>query len=332
MRYTITFSLASLLATSALAEVPRVVTDTVPVHALVATVMGDLGTPELLLDRGANPHDFQLRPSQAKALANAALLVWIGPELTPWLDRALTGLEVNSPRLGLLATKGTHRQNFGAGMVESGAEPSGHDHAHDDGHDDGHDPEAKAASADGHAGHDGHDHSGLDPHAWLDPHNAEVWLSVIATELGRLDPANAAIYAANATSGQADIKALEAELATALDPIKGKPFVVFHDAYGYFTGHFGLTQTGAVRLGDATTPGAARLTGLRNDLGKGTAVCLFPEANHDPAQMAQLAEGSGATLGGALDPAGSHLAPGPAAYGDLMRGLAATLVSCLTKR
>ena len=52
MRYTISLCLASLaLATPLQAEVPRVVTDIPPVHALVAQVMGDLGTPELLLGK-----------------------------------------------------------------------------------------------------------------------------------------------------------------------------------------------------------------------------------------------------------------------------------------
>ncbi|MBA4323571.1 MAG: zinc ABC transporter substrate-binding protein, partial [Rhodobacter sp.] len=86
MRYIITL-LAT--ATPALAEVPKVVTDIPPVHALVAQVMGDLGAPELLLGRGADEHDFQLKPSQAGAVADSDLVVWIGPELTPWLDNAL---------------------------------------------------------------------------------------------------------------------------------------------------------------------------------------------------------------------------------------------------
>ena len=62
-----------LLATPALAEVPSVVTDIPPVHALVAQVMGDLGQPVLLLAKGADEHDFQLRPSQAGAVADAGL-------------------------------------------------------------------------------------------------------------------------------------------------------------------------------------------------------------------------------------------------------------------
>ena len=97
---------AGLLAFPAVAEVPQVVTDTPVVQSLVTTVMGDLSEPMLLLDRGADAHDFQLRPSQVRALAGADLVIWIGPEMTPWLNRALqTGHD--GQVIPLLATPGT---------------------------------------------------------------------------------------------------------------------------------------------------------------------------------------------------------------------------------
>ena len=61
-------ALALLLAPAAHAEVPVVATDIPPVQSLVALVMGELGAPVLLMDRGADAHDYQMRPSQARAL------------------------------------------------------------------------------------------------------------------------------------------------------------------------------------------------------------------------------------------------------------------------
>ena len=89
MRYIISLVLASLPCAT-LAKVPNVVTDIPPVHALVGQVMGDLGTPVLLLEKGADEHDFQLRPSQMQSIADADTVIWVGPALTPWLDRAMT--------------------------------------------------------------------------------------------------------------------------------------------------------------------------------------------------------------------------------------------------
>lgn len=333
MRYTISLAAASLIATlpmsRAHAEVPVVVTDIPPIHALTAQVMGDLGSPVLLLDRGADAHDFQLRPSQARAVADAALVVWTGPTMTPWLNRVLES-GATGTRLALLEAEGTHLQPYGAGNAahdHGHAAEDDHDHGHDHGHDDDH---AEEAGHDHDHDHDhGHDHSGTDPHAWLDPHNAETWLALIAAELSRLDPDNAGTYGANAAAATADIEALEDEIAALLAPVRDRPFVTFHDAYGYFVGHFGLTQAGTIALGDAASPGAQRLSSLRAELGAGAAICVFPEANHDPRLAAQLAEATGTRLGPLLDPEGSALEPGPALYGDLMRGLARSLVECL---
>ena len=312
MRYIISLALASL-ALPAWAEVPKVVTDIPPVHALVAQVMGDLGTPDLLLERGASEHDFQLRPSQAAGLADAGLVVWIGPELTPWLDRALEGLGDGAKQLPLLAVPGTvtHAYAEGGAHMEAGHD----DHGHDD-------------HAEEEAGHDDHDHSGNDPHAWLDPANAKLWLGAIAQDLSDLDPDNAATYAANAAAAAAGIDRLDADLNARFAPLKDRPIVVFHDAYGYLADRFGLQIFGSIALGDATAPGAARLAALRDATAQGTVLCVFPEAQHDAALAEQLAEGSGAKLGPALDPNGSTLDPGPDLYAQLLTGLADAMLGC----
>lgn len=308
MRYIISLVLASL-ASPLWAEVPKVMTDIPPVQALVAQVMGDLGTPELLLERGASEHDFQLRPSQAAALADAGLVIWIGPELTPWLDRALEGLGEGA-QLPLLAVPGTVTRAFaegGAHMAEEGHDDHGHD-------------------ARGHE--ESHDHSGTDPHAWLDPANAKVWLGAIAAELGRIDPDNAATYSANAAKAMTAVDQLDAALTPRFAALKDRPVVVFHDAYGYLADHYGLSIFGSIALGDATAPGAARLAELRDATEGGAVLCIFPEAQHDPKLAEQLAEGSGARLGPALDPNGSTLEPGPGLYAALLTGLADAMTGC----
>lgn len=301
MRYIITFALA---ATPALAEVPSVVTDIPPVDALVAQVMGDLGQPVLLLSKGADEHDFQLKPSQAGAVADADLVVWIGPELTPWLDGALESRSEGAASLALLDAEGTARRAYGAAVEDQQTDAAGDEHG-------------------------GEDHGGEDPHAWLDPGNAQVWLGLIASELGQLDPENAAVYAANATEAVQRIAALDAEITTILDPARGKPIVTFHDAFGYFADHYGLTLAGSIALGDAASPGAARLSELRATLEAGDVRCIFPETQHDPALVAQMAEGTGARIGGGLDPVGSSLEPGPGAYAALLTGIAQTIADCV---
>lgn len=293
----------TLLPGTVLAEVPKVVTDIPPVQALVAQVMGDLGTPAILLEQGGNAHSYQLKPSQARALQGADLVIWVGPELTPWLGRAIEGVSLGGTQLELIEVPGTHTQSFAA---------ADHDH---DGED--------------HADADGHNHEGLDPHAWLDPANAVAWLGVIAEALSAADPEHAATYAANAKAAQADVQALDARLQAQLAPVVDRPFVVMHAAYGYFASHYGLSVAGAVAMGDAADPGAAHLAELRADLAAKAVVCAFPEAQHDPRQIDLLLEGTAVKRGGALDPSGTALPYGPGNYTALMQGLADTLVACL---
>lgn len=284
---------------AALAAPPKVVTDFGPVQSLVAMVMGDLGEPGILLPQGGDAHDFQLRPSQAQALAAADLVVWVGPEMTPWMARALETFG-NGVSLPLLDAPETLTRAF--------AEEAG---AHD---------------------HENHNeaHEGVDPHSWLEPENARIWLGLIAEALAQADPAQAETYRANAVTAQAAVTAIEADAAAVLAPVKDKPFAAAHDAYGYFAAHFGLRNLGSLRMGDAAPSGAQHLTKLQDALKTGGAVCVFPEVNHSDASARQMAEATGARLGAALDPEGSMLTPGPALYGDLMRGLARDLAECLS--
>ncbi len=329
MRYIISLLLTSTAALPAFAEVPDVVTDIPPVHSLAAAVMGDLGTPVLLLDRGASPHGFQLRPSQMEAVAGADLILWVGPQLSPWLEKALSARSGGADALALLDAPGTYRQDFAA--QDDDDHDHGHDHAHteDEGHDD-HDHDADHDDDHDHAHADdddhGHTHTGLDPHAWLDPQNGRLWTQLIAAELSRLDPENAATYAANAEAAIAAIDTADAEAAALLAPVKDRPFIAFHDAYGYFTAHYGLTMAGTVAAGDAATPGARHLAELR----EAGAACLFPEAQHDPVLITQLAEATSAAVGGALDPEGSTFDPGPALYPGMILALARTIAACGT--
>lgn len=305
-RHAIFLSLALLTpALPALAEVPRVVTDTAVTGALVQLVMGDLGQPEVLLAAGGDPHHYQLRPSQARSLQDAELLIWNGPTLTPWLQQPASDLASKAATLALLDQPGTRLQDFAGG----------HEHGHDEGDDHDHD----------------HDHGGPDPHAWLDPQNGALWVQRIAEALAQRDPEHAQTYAANARQAAAQITALEGELQAQLAPVRGKPFVVFHDAYGYFTHAFALQPAIAVSLGDASTPSAARLRTIRDQIAAQGAVCAFPEANHDARLLAAVTEGSKTRVGAALDPEGSMAQPGAGLYAALLRGMAGALVDCLAQ-
>jgi zinc transport system substrate-binding protein len=358
----------TLAAAPAAADVPVVVTDTPVVHSLVSLVMGDLGAPAVLVEQGADEHSFQLRPSQAAALADAGVIFWVGEELTPWLARALEATSGAGKTIALLDAPGVTLMNYGDGSGahdhdhghgEAKADAHDHDHGHDHGHEEaaaeehdhaheGHDHEDAAAHDDhahedhghdeagheghGHdeAGHEGHDHAhgGVDPHAWLYPENAKVWLSVVAAELSAADPANAAVYAANAAAATLRIDAAMAEAAATLAPAHDKPIVVFHDAYGYFARAFDVEIAGSIALGDAAAPGAQRLRELQERIGAEQIACVFREPQHDASIAESVAADAGVGLG-TLDPSGSSLTYGPALYETLITSLASNIADCV---
>ena len=307
--------LAAALTMTALPALaaPKVVTDMSPTGALVQEVMGDLGEVHVLLPRAASAHQYTMRPSDARALQGADLLVWMGPELTPWLDKSAANLADQTQQLRLLSVEDTILQDY----AEDEDDHAGHD---DHGTHDDHDHEAHDHD------HEGHDHHGIDPHAWLNPQNAAPWLQGIAAALAEQDPQNASTYQANADAAAKRIAELDATLSDQLAPWSDASFVVFHDAYSYFTRHFGLKSAVALSLGDATTPSAARVQMVREQVVDSGAVCAFPEYAHDPVLLTTVIEGTGTRIGGELSPEG---ADGDATrYDDILTGLADTLVDC----
>ncbi len=290
---------------------PTVVASIAPIHSLAAMVMTGVGEPRLLLPRGASPHGYALKPSDARLLSRADLVIWVGPQLESFLAKPFAVLVaaekvltlVTAPRVATRPAR-----HGGAWEDEADAEARGRAHEH-------HDGEAGAAR--------------IDPHVWLDPVNGAAMVEAIAAALARTDSANAGRYRANARRAVQRLKDLDATLRARLAAVRPIPFIVFHDAYAYFEAHYGLRAVGSVVVGSDRRPGIKRLTEIRARLRRTGAVCVFAEPQFSPAIAATVVEGTGARIG-VLDPLGVGLAPGPDLYGKLLMGLAASLIDCLS--
>ncbi len=325
------FSVAALQAHAA----PRVAVDVVPVHSLVARVMAGMGAPDLIVPPGASPHGYALRPSVAAGLAEADLVVWVGPGLTPWLAGPLDALAPEATRLTLSQVPGVELL-----PIRTGGPFEAHDHEHAAGeaHDDhgheaaeahgDHDHDHEAGDAHGEHDHADADERSEDPHLWLDPMNAAAAAAAIATELSALDPANAAAYSANAEAFATEMETLTAELTARLAPLRETGFFVFHDAYQYFEARFEIPAAGSISLNDAGSPGASRVRQLQDRLSDEAIACVFAEPEFEPKLIATLIEGTPVRTG-TLDPLGAGLEPGPDLYPLLLRNLATDLVACL---
>ncbi|MFP9136553.1 zinc ABC transporter substrate-binding protein [Devosia sp. XGJD_8] len=306
----------AFLSTTAIAA-PSVVASIKPVHSLVSAVMAGVGEPTLIVKGSASPHTYALRPSDAGALEAADIVFWTGHGMELFLGDALETLATGATVVELADAPGITLLP----VREGGAFEA---HAHDEaGHEDEHTHEA-----DEHDGHDHDEHGEGDMHFWLDPQNAKLMVTQIATTLAEADPENATAYQANAEAELVRLDALEAELAAMLAPVADKPFIVFHDAYQYFEARFGLNLAGSVTVTPDTMPGAARIDELKAKLAELGVTCVFAEPNFEPTIISAITEGTPAKAG-VLDPEGGALTEGVDLYPDLLRGLATSLVDCL---
>lgn len=339
---------AALLSNAALADVPRVATDIAPVHSLVARVMDGVGTPDLVIAQGGSPHEYSLRPSEARALQEADLIFWIGEDLTPWMEGSIDTLAEGAKVIELLHADGTTTLAFREGaLFEAHDHGDEHDdHAHDEDHSDAHEEHEDHDAHDDHAeehhddhghddhgdeehaDHDDHAHGAHDPHAWLSPENAATWLNTIAASLSAADPENAGTYYANAAAGREELTALSQEINAVLDPVRGKKFVVFHDAYQYFETAFEFPASGAISLSDASDPSPARIAEIQHRIADEGITCVLSEPQFNPNLVATVMDGTQARTE-VLDPLGTGIAPGPGLYPQLLRNLANTLADCL---
>lgn len=170
----------------------------------------------------------------------------------------------------------------------------------------------------------------FDSHLWLDPQNAAVFVRTISDALSEADPANAALYASNATGLLTRLAELETEINETLKPVKGNPFIVFHDAYQNFENRFGVPATGSITLSPEIPPGAERITEIRDRVKTLGVSCVFSEPQFRPDLISSVTENTNAKTG-ILDPLGSAIDTGPDLYFEMMRQNAGAMRDCLTK-
>ena len=308
-----------LLSGTASANVPKVVTDIPITHSLVTRVMAGIGMPDLIVDRGASPHEYSLRPSNAASLEAADLVFWISNGLTPWLDDALNTLARNAKVIELMDAKGATVLSFREGAT---FETHSHQHKQDeDGHDE-HKHDEDEQDEDEHAT------GNVDPHGWLDPYNGRIWLDVIATALSKIDPTNSDIYFANATQAKADIDTVISELEETLAEFRGTNFIVYHDAYQYFEKRFDVLAAGSISLGDVSDPSPARIAEVRKIVEELGITCVFSEPQFN-SELVRTVSDRVSVKTRVIDPLGTQFTLGPDFYLNVLRGIAQSMASCL---
>lgn len=293
----------SLGGMASAAEPPRVVASLPPLHGLAAAVLDGIAEPELLVRSGGSEHGYAVKPSDARALAAADLVIWVGPGLESFLAKPIATLAPPEAVLtvselpGLTLLPRRTGEGWGGHEEEEGAQA--------------------------------HEHGPADLHLWLDPENAIAILEAIAERLAAIDPERAEHYRANATEAADAIGALDRALALRLEQVRSVPFLVFHDAYQYLERRYGLRAVGAVAVDPERPPGPRHLAELREHARQTGARCIFAEPQFQPDLVERLRAGTDLRAG-LLDPLGAELRLGPGHYASLMEALGESLRTCLS--
>ncbi|MDY7108022.1 MAG: zinc ABC transporter substrate-binding protein [Planctomycetota bacterium] len=241
---------------------------------LVEQIAGDAATITTLVRSGESPATYQPSDAQISELMKASVYFRIGVpfENGPWFEaiRASERVEVVDTRRGITLR-----------------EVDAHRHHHDE-----------AAHEENASGTGGHTH-GLDPHIWLSPPLLKLQARTIAEALKTRDPARAAVFENRWTRLEQRLDELDEAIRRTLTPVRGRSFLIFHPAWGYFADEYGLKQV-AIEI-EGKTPTDHELTALQQFARNERIDVVFVQ----PQISGQAAEAVAAAIDGrieALDP------------------------------
>lgn len=272
----------------------RVVTTFLPITLFTRAVAGDCATVTSLVPPGSGPHDFQARPGDLVALAQARVLVKNGLAMEAFLDK-LVAAAGPAELLVVDASRGITT----LASDRPGGDP---DHGH------------------------GHGHGRVNPHIWLDPLRAVQQVENIRAGLVKADPSCAERYRRNASAFIHQLRGLNSEIAGQLRPYRGKTFVAFHDFAPYFAERYGLRVSNLVDVPELN-PSPADLRRVAAAVTRTQLQALLSEPQEGNRSFNALAQDLGVRIS-VFDPmetGSAQAARDPATYLQVMRRNAANL-------
>ncbi|KYN65682.1 zinc ABC transporter substrate-binding protein ZnuA [Pantoea agglomerans] len=297
----------SVTASLTLPAQANVVASLKPVGFIAAAIADGVTPVDVLLPDGASEHDYSLRPSDAKRLKNADLVVWVGPEMEAFMAKSAAELPAQK-NLAMVNIDGVKP------LLVSGGEDE-----------DEHTAE-KSEEQDADAHH--HHHGEFNMHLWLSPEIARKTAVAIHGKLLELMPQDKAKLDANLQQFEVALADTDKRVSAQLAPVRNKGYFVFHDAYTYFEKQYGLSPTGHFTVNPEIQPGAQRLHQIRTQLVEQKAVCVFAEPQFRPAVIDAVARGTQVRKG-TLDPLGTDISLAKDSYVKFLSQLSSQYESCL---
>ena len=305
------FTLSFPMASWAEEPIPVVATFSI-LGDMVKRIGGEHIALTTLVGPDVDTHVYQPTPKAARSVAEADVLFLNGLDFEGWLERLAEAASFDGTMV--VATNGVVPIAF-----------DDHDDHDDEKHDD-HD------AHDDHDDHAGHDHGAFDPHAWQSLENAVIYVNNIAAGLAQADPENAGDYYTNRAAFVAEVEVLKSEVDAMMKnlPSDKRTVVTAHDAFGYFGATYDLTFVAPQGISTDSEVSAGDLAALITQIREESISAVFIESLTDNRMIEQIANETGATIGGMLYAGALSAQSGPASnYLDMMRHNATTLFEAL---
>lgn len=228
---------------------------------MAQNVAGDRLHVDTLIPLGVDPHSFELTPADVAKIADADVLIVNGAGFEEWLQETMQN-------------SGSKAQVIEASQGLDVRTPT-------------------ELELDEHEA-EGHHHAEGDPHFWLDPVNAQIYVENIRQGLTQADPKGEQIYAANAEAYTAKLEELDSWITTQVSQIPegNRLLVTNHESFGYYADHYGFKIIGAVipSVTTGATPTAQELAELTDHIKQYGAPGIFLETGSNPQLANQLAD------------------------------------------
>ncbi len=234
-----------------------------PQAYFVERIGGNRVLVEVLVLPGKSPATYAPTPAQMSRLANAEILFRIG---VPFENKLIPKIQNNMDVEIVDTRQGICLRNM-----------KGHHHDN----------------------MDEHEVEGKDPHTWLNPVLVKKQAETICKVLGQVDPLGKQEYRDNLKAFIEDLDRLDEKIRTALLPVKGQAFFVFHPSFGYFADAYNLEQVAVEVEGKA--PKGKDLAALIKKAKKRNVRIVFVQPQFDRSAALKIASAiNGAVV--SLDP------------------------------
>jgi zinc/manganese transport system substrate-binding protein len=141
-----------------------------------------------------------------------------------------------------------------------------------------------------------------DPHAWQSVVNARIYVGNIRDALVTADPADAAVFRANAATYLAKLDALDHEVRSAVAeiPPARRKVISTHRAFGYFAAAYGVEFIAPLGVSTESEASARDIAGIITQIRTEKIPAVFLENISDVRLIRRISAETGAKIGGTL--------------------------------